>query len=141
MEHVFQPPDLPANSRPLTTGRKRLNFRSAAGLLTTLAGCLRNESDDRALAMRLLSKAEERAKAEDDVLAQHLVYQEMIRLHCRWRNHFPEALDLVFGACHKQIAIAPEAAQTFHEQRPQQALPMHAGFQMMAILLDKEPSH
>ena len=118
-----------------------MDVRSAAGLLTTLADCLRNQPDDRSLAMRILSKAEERAKAEDDVLALHLVYQEMARLHCRWINHFPEVLDLAFGACHKQIAIAPEAARALHEQRPRQPLPIHVGFQTLAILLDKEGSY
>jgi len=141
MEELFRPPGLPAEARPLTTGRKRLSFRTAAGLLTALAGFLRSEPGDRSLAMRVLAKAEERAKAEDDVLARHLVYQEIIRLHCRWRNRFPEAIDLIFGACHKQIALAPEAARAFAEQHPQQTLPIHAGFQMMAILLDQEESY
>lgn len=141
IEERFQLPGLPPDARPLTTGRKRLDFRSAASLLTALAGYVGNEPEDRTVAMRLLAKAEERAKGEDDVLALHVVYQEMIRLHCRWRTRIPEALDLVFGACHKQIAIAPQAAQAFRQRRPRQALPIHMGFQTMAILLDGEESY
>ena len=141
MEERFQPAGLPPKARPLTTGRKRLGFRSAASLLNALASRLRHEFDDRSLAMRVLSKAEERAKAEDDVLALHLVYQEIIHLHCKWRNRLPESPDLIFGACHKQIALAPEAAAAFREQHPDQVLPIHAGFQMTVILLEKEESY
>ncbi len=141
IEEIFQPPGLSPAARPLTTGRKRLDFRTAAGLLTSLAGYLRNELRDRTLAMRLLAKAEERARTEEDILVLHLVYQEMTRLHCRWRTRVPEALDLVFGACHKQIAIAPQVAQAFHERHRQQTLPIHVGFQTMVILLDGEGSY
>jgi len=141
LEEAFQPPGLGDEARPLTRGHKQLSFRTAAGLLTALAADLRNETGDRTLGLRILSKAEERAKTEADILGLHLTYQEMIRLHCRWRNRYPESLDLLFGVCHKQIAIAPEAAKAFDAQHPQQALPIHAGFQMMAILLEKEESY
>lgn len=141
IEEAFQPPGLGTHARPLTTGHKQLSFRTAAGLLTALAADLRNETLDRTLALRVLAKAEERAKTEEDILGLHLTYQEMIRVHCRWRDRYPESLDLLFGVCHKQIAIAPEAAKAFGAQHPQQALPIHAGFQMMAILLEKEESY
>jgi len=141
IEEVFRPPDLSAGSRPLTTGRKRLSFRSTAALLIAVAGSLRSKSDDRTLALEILRKAEERAKVEDDILGLHFTYQEVIHLYCKWRDHFPEALDLIFGACHKHIAIAPQAVKALHEQYPQRALPIHAGFQMMAILLEKEESY
>ena len=141
IEAAFHPRDLSAGSRPLTTGRKRLSFRSTAALLIAVAGSLRSEPDDRTVALEILRKAEERAKAEDDILGLHFTYQEVIHLYCKWRDRFPEAVDLIFGACHKQIAIAPEAAKALHEQYPQRALPIHAGFQMMAILLEKEESY
>lgn len=141
LETVFQPPGLPSGARPLTTGRKQLNFRTAAGLLTALAIKLPNEIRDRTLAMRILSKAEERAKADADILGLHLVYQELIRLHCRWRNRLPESVDLLFGACHKQIAIAPQAAEAFVDRHPRQPLPIHPGFQMMAVLLEQQDSY
>lgn len=141
IEALFEPPGAPRNRRPLTTGRKQSDFRNAADLLTAVAGCLRNEPEDRPLALRVLAKAEERAKAEADVLALHRVYQEMIGLHHRWRRHFPEAVDLLFGACYRQIAIAPDAAGAWGRLRPEQALPTHSGFQMMAGLLEREESY
>ncbi|MBN1360147.1 MAG: hypothetical protein JW993_06125 [Sedimentisphaerales bacterium] len=141
IEEFSRPHDAPPGSGPLTAQRRASAFSSAAGLLTALAGSLRNRAEDRTLAMRLLAKAEERAKAEVDVLALHMVYQETIRLHLRWRDDFPEGLDLLFGACYKQIAIAPDVAHVFRQQRPDQPLPTHAGFQVMAGLLEKDESY
>lgn len=141
VEKMFRSPDLSAQGKPLATGHKPGSFRTAAGFLTALAANLRDETEDRTLAMRVLSKAEERAKTEEDIFGLHLTYQEMIRLHCRWRERYPESVDLLFGVCHKQMAIAPEAAKAFGAQHPQEPLPIHAGFQMMAILLEKQESY
>ncbi|UCD49234.1 MAG: hypothetical protein JSW27_17085 [Phycisphaerales bacterium] len=141
IEKEFQPAGLPPGSRPLTTGQKRLSFPSAATLLTAVAGSLRGNPKDRTLAAEMLHKAEQRAKTEDDRLGLHFTYQETIHLYCKWRDHFFDAPDLIFGACHKQIAMAPEVAQILHEQYPRNPLPIHAGFQMMVVLLEKEESY
>ncbi len=138
MEEVFRPAGVSPDAKPLTTGHKQLNFRSSAGLLTALAAGLRSSLEDRPLALGVLAKAEERARTEEDIMGLHLTYQELIRLHCRWRNHLPESLDLLYGACHKQITIAPQVAQVLRERHPEEALPVHMGFQMMAIILQKD---
>jgi len=41
----------------------------------------------------------------------HFVYQETIRLQYKWRQTFPDALDLAFAACHKQVQYATQAAE------------------------------
>jgi hypothetical protein len=141
IEASFQPPNLPRGARPLTTGQKQLTFQSAAGLLTAVAASLRGNRQDRPLAMQILAKAEERARAEDSVLGLHFVYQETIRLHNKWRDYFPDALDLTFGACHKQVAMARIVAQALRDVRPKEPLPVHLGFQQLAFLLEKEGSY
>ena len=141
IESSFQHPNAPARSRPLTMGHKPLPFHSAAGLLTAMAACLRSEPQNRNLALRILAKAEERARIEDNILGMHFAYQEIIRLHTKWRDHFRDSLDLTFGACHKQVTIAAEAAQILRELRPQESLPTHLGFQQLAILLEREGSY
>lgn len=118
IESSFHPRGLPAGARPLTTGRGQSNFPSAAGLLTVLGACLRDNAQDRHLASKVLAKAEERAKTEDDVISLHFVYQEMIRLYNKWQDHFFDALDLTYGACHKQVAMSAAAAQAFRDLRP-----------------------
>lgn len=141
IEAGFHPDNLPRGAKPLTTGQKQLTFQSATGLLTAIAAALRNSPQDRPLAMRILAKAEDRARAEDNMLGLHFVYQEMIRLHNKWRDHFFDALDLTFGACHKQVAMAAVAAELLRELRPEAPLPPHLGFQQLAILLEKEGSY
>jgi len=140
IEASFHPPGLPAGGKPLTTGRGGSNYHSAAILLTALATCLRDLPQDRDLALKVLAKAQERARAEDDVIGLHLVYQEIIRLHSKWRDHVPDALNLIFGACHKQVAMSEAAAQAFHHLRPHAALPAHLGYLTLAVLLEQEGS-
>jgi len=141
IESTYHHPSTPPRARPLTTGHKPLPFRSAAGLLTAVAACLRNRPQDRDIALRILAKAEERARIEDNVLGLHFAYQEIIRLHTKWRDHFTDALNLTFGACHKQVTISAAAAQTLRELRPHEPLPSHLGFQQLAILLEREGSY
>lgn len=141
IEASYQPTGLPANAKLLTTGRGQSNFQRATGLLTALAAYLRDTPQDRNLASRVLAKAEERARAEDDIIGLHFAYHEMIRLHTKWRDHFFDALDLAFGACHKQIAIAAEVAQALRELRPDKPLPGHLGFKQMAAFLEKQGSY
>lgn len=138
IEACFGPGGRSAGVRPLTSGRGQSNFHTATGLLIAVAACLRNASEDRYLAVKVLSEAERRAQAEEDVIGLHFVYQEMIRLHSRWRDHFRDALNLTFGACHKQVAMSKAAAEAFGKLRPGKPLPAHLGFQKLAILLEKE---
>ncbi|MDI6450730.1 hypothetical protein [Anaerobaca lacustris] len=141
IEASFHPSGLAAGAKPLTIGRGPSNYHSAAVLLTALAACLRDLPQDRHLASKVLAKAQERARAEDDVIGLHLVYQEMIRLHSKWRDQFPDALNLIFGACHKQVAMSEAAAQAFHSLRPHEALPAHLGYLTLAVLLEQEGSY
>jgi hypothetical protein len=141
IEASCQPSGSPANAKPLTTGRGQSNFRTAASLLAALAARLRNTPQERDLASRVLAKAEERAQTECDIIGLHCVYQEMIRLHNKWRGHFVDALNLTFGACHRQIAIAPLVVQALRELRPDRPLPGHLGFRQMALLLEQEGSY
>jgi len=138
IEAAYQRPGTSGGSRPLTTGSRSSAFQTAAGLLTAMAGQLRKESSDRALACKILAKAEDRALAEDDILGLHFTYQELIRLHYTWREQFADALDLAFAACYKQTRIAPRAAKAFHDLYPARALPVHVGYELMATILEKQ---
>ncbi|HPC97077.1 MAG TPA: hypothetical protein PLU87_19220 [Sedimentisphaerales bacterium] len=141
IEAAFHHPGVPTGGRPLTRGRGPCYFPSAAILLSVVAGCLRNEAQDRHLACRVLAKAEERAQAEEDIIGLYLVYQEIIRLHSKWRDHSFDALDLIYGACHKQITLSVAAAKAFHELHPREPLPNHVGYLTLAVLLEQEGSY
>ena len=138
MEAAFCTPELPAGSKPLTRDRGLKAFPTAAGLLTVLADRLSEKPQDRGLASRILAKAEERALAEDDTLGLHFVYHQAIRLHSRWKGTFADAVDLIFAACHKQIQLAPDAAQALRQMRPDEPLPTHLGYLQASALLEQE---
>lgn len=141
MEAAFLTPELPARSKPLTRDRGLLGIQSAAGLLTILADRLSEKAEDRDLACCVLAKAEERAIAEDDILGLHFTYHQMIRLHCRWRGRFDDAVDLAFAACHKQIKLAPYAIKAFHKKSPGQPLPTHLGYLQAANILEHQGAY
>ena len=138
IEAAYQPPDLPAASRPLTKGKRSSDAQTAACLLTAIATGLFKRPDDRGLACQILAKAEDRALAEGDMLGLHFTYQEMVRLHHTWREQFTDALDLAFAASYKQMRIAPQVAAAFHEAYPDKPLPPHIGYEMMAAILEKQ---
>jgi len=135
IEKVYQPPGLPTVARPLTTGDGPSAYENAAALLVSLTDQLDTVPQEREMALRLLSKAEARAEAENDILSLHLAYDGMIRLHSRWRERFPDAPDAAFAACYKQARIGAQVAAALHDRYPMRALPRHAGYELMTILL------
>ena len=141
MEAVFRTPNLPRGARPLTRDRGLVAFPTAAGLLTTLADRLSETPEDRSLACRVLAKAEERALAEKDIVGLHVIYHQLIRLHSRWKDRFADALDLMFAACHKQIRLAPQAAQALRVRSPAEPLPTHLGYLVAATVLEQQGAY
>ncbi|MBN2132349.1 MAG: hypothetical protein JW741_22805 [Sedimentisphaerales bacterium] len=137
MEAAFAP----GGSRSLTQGRQPSTFPTAAALLVALASHLSEKAEDRDLGARVLSKAEERALAENDLIGLHFVYQETIRLHYKWRETFRNALDLAFAACHKQMQYAAQAAEALQEAFPERPLPAHFGFQRAASILEQRKAY
>jgi hypothetical protein len=138
MEAVFCTSGLPARAKPLTRDRGLVTFPTAAALLTVLGDRLSEKPEDRSLALRVLTQAEERASAEGDILGRHFVYHQMIRLHSRGKGTFADAVDLIFAACHKQIQLAPEAARALRQKRPGELLPTHLGYLQASALLEQE---
>jgi len=138
MEGTLQGPDLPAGARPLTRERGLLPVQTTAGLLILLADRLSERVEDRSLACRVLAKAEERATAESDLLGLHFTYHQMIRLHLRWKDHFCEAADLAFAACHRQMRLAPQVAGVYRQKYPGERLPVHLGYTHAVSLLEQQ---
>ncbi len=138
MEEAFCASGLPARAKPLTRDRGLVNYPTAASLLTVLADRLGEKLEDRGLAAKVLAQAEERALAEGDVLGRYFVYHQMIRLYSRWKGEFANAVDLIFAACHKQIQLAPDAAQALRKLRPDKPLPTHLGYLQASALLEQE---
>jgi hypothetical protein len=141
MEAAFGTSGLPAGAKPLTRDRGLASFPTVAVLLTVLADRLSEKLQDRALAAKVLAKAEERALAEDDILGRYFVYHQMIHLHTRWRDGSAQARDLIFAACYEQIRLGPDAARLLRKMYPDEPLPTHLGYLQASALLEQDEAY
>jgi hypothetical protein len=141
MEALFQGPEMPAGARPLTRDRGLLGVQTAAGLLVLLADKLSSQVQDRPLACCVLAEAEGRATAAKDLLGLHFVYQQVIRLHLRWKGEFRDSLDLAFAACYKQMRISPQVLEILRDRYPGKPLPAHLGYLHAASILEQQGRH
>lgn len=137
----FESPNPPTGSQRATSPQSPSGFTTVVAFLVALAESLSAKPQDRALAVRVLSKAEERALAEEDIVGLHFVYQEMIHLHYKWRDEFRDAMDLAFAACYKQMQCAAQAAEALRERFPGKPLPPHFGYQRTASLLEEQGAY
>ncbi len=141
VEAAFRMPDLPAGAKPLTRDCGLLAVQTAAELLVLMADGLSNRPEDRALASRVLAKAEERAIAGKDLIGLHFTYHQVIRLQLHWKEHFRDASDLAYAACHKQMRVAQEVAEAFHKRFPGKPLPVHLGYLYAAGILEQQEAY
>jgi hypothetical protein len=63
----------------------------------------------------------------------------MIELNYRDRESIPDALEIAAGACRRQIALAPRAAEVF--RREWKLVPRPLGFWQLAVILEKEGNY
>lgn len=138
IEDVFHPLGSDPNDRPLTQGDLSYSSQSASGLLSALAGWF-NNSKDRYLAKKIIEKAYELAKSENNVLDLHFVLSEMITIYYRERNDNSASLERSIEACEEQIEIAPDAAKAYmYEYQDEFGLPAHNGFKQLSIIYKKQ---
>jgi tetratricopeptide (TPR) repeat protein len=138
IQATFQPLGTEPGESLLTKGTIASSSSSAGSLLGSLAGWFKKRPEDLGLALRIVAKAEECARADEDILSLHFAYQGRIQLNYRWRDEIAGALDAALEACREQIAIAPRAAEAFRREYPDQPLPMHIGYEQLAIVLEKQ---
>lgn len=137
IEEIFKPLGGDPNSKPLTEGDISWTSQTAAGLLGSLAGWFNNPRD-REIAKKIIDKANELAPKGTDVLDHHFALQQTMEIYYREREASPEALERAIKACRDQIALAPQAAQQFLKEYPEQSLPAHAGYSQLRIILEKQ---
>ena len=139
METLFQPLGLSEGSRPLTTGnfsRPDGGIASALSLLSSLVGWLTASVEDVEIRRAIRKRMDEALSAESDLVTRHFGLQVMSAEFYRDRESDPSALSMTVRLLEQQIAMAPDVALAMHNMFPTQ-LPRHAGFQQLAIILEK----
>lgn len=137
IEDIFKPLGSDPSSKPLTEGEISWTSQTPAGLLGSLAGWFNNPRD-REIARKIITKAEELAPTGGNVLDRHFTLSEKMVIYYREREASPEAMEKAIQACKEQIEMAPEAAKAFLKEYPWQALPGHAGYRQLRIILEKQ---
>jgi hypothetical protein len=131
-----------ANPRPLTTGAVLDTSQTSTMLLRDVACVVYRKSREKALAVFRMAEEDGLSKLDLQtkyVVDLHFVYQSLIELNYRDRGTFPDALETATGACRKQIALAPRAAEVFRSEWKQMPRPL--GFWQMAVILEKQGNY
>ncbi len=120
----------------LTSGDISYTSQTSIGFLSGLAGWF-VKAGDRAIAYKILEKAEELAKEVTPVLDHHFMYQTKLELYYKERDK-PGYLEKAIEGCLQQIELAPQAADAFRAAYKGSPLPGHKGYRQLAIILEKQ---
>ena len=136
MVDIFQP--MGASKDILVKGKfETISNDSVLSFLTSLTGWFDNPRD-RNLAYKIISKAEEFAKAEKDILNLHFFYPTKMKLFYKDRDSDPKSLQISIDSALKQIEIAERAATAFKKEYPDSSLPAHEGYSQLCIIFEKQ---
>ena len=104
--------------------------------LYTLASWF-NNSTDRAIAMKIITKAEEYIDSEKNILTLHFFWPTKMKIFYAEREN-PTILKVVIDCCIKQIDLAPAAAQAFRQEYGDHKLPVHEGYDQLCIIYERQ---
>jgi len=124
----------------LIKGEIQYSSGSAVSLLSNLAGWFKNVKD-REIGYKLLDKAEKLITDNTDILDIHFFYQNKLEFYYRFREEDQESLNTAIGACKKQIELSPNAILAFKKEYEHEKLPMHTGYEQLAIILEKQEKY
>lgn len=131
---IYQP--LGAEKDSLINAHFTATTETAFPFLYTLAGWF-NKPNDRTIAMRIITKAEEYASSETNILNLHFFYATKMKMFYKEREN-PSALEEAIRCCMKQIELAPLAAKAFREEFGDHDLPVHEGYDQLCIIYEKQ---
>jgi len=135
---TFQP--LGGSGDDLVKGKIQYSTGSAVSLLSSLAGWFK-KVENRKLGYKLLEKAEDLISLKTDILDIHFFYQSKLEFYYRFRDIDLESLNIAVEACKKQIELAPKAILAFKKEYGDEKLPMHTGYEQLAIIFEKQKKY
>ena len=127
----------PTGGGSVTSGTITYTSTRPGLFLTGLASNFYRQSDWH-IAVKMLSKAEELIKKDDNVLDLHFLHAQRVKTFYRWRESVEGALDEAIMACERQIALGPRAAGAWRSEYPGEDLPAHTGYEQLRVILEKQ---
>ncbi len=134
----YQP--MGAGERSIIEGNLSFSSQSALSFLTDLS-CWFRKDDERAIAVRILRKAEEYVNENTDVLDIHFFYGHKVSTFYKDRDRVEGALSEAIAACNEQIKIAKRAKRAFLKEYKARPLPCHKGYEQLAIIYEKQKNY
>lgn len=135
---TFQP--LGGSGSDLIKSNIQYSSGSAVSLLANLAGWFKNIKD-REIGYKLLDKAEKLITDSTEILDIHFFYHIKIEFYYRFRKIDQESLNIAIESCKKQIELSSSASIAFKKEYEHQRLPMHTGYEQLAIILEKQEKY
>ena len=105
------------------------------GFLYNLASWF-NTPSDRAIAKKIITKAEEYIGTEKDAFRLHFFYPTKMKIYYREREN-PVALKIAIDCCIKQIELTPLSTQAWQKKYGDK-LPFHEGYDQLCIIYEKQ---
>ena len=130
----FQP--LGRDSNSLISGNITSTSGTAIKFLSGLAGSF-YKKDDRYIAYKLISKAEEIIEPNSRILDIHFLYGTKIEIAYKDRDTRQNGLEIAIEACQQQISYSAKAADAFKNEY-KDSLPSHKGYKQLAIIREKQ---
>lgn len=143
IEQKFKPLSIPLsigeeNNRPLTQEKISYTSQTSSGLLSGLASWFK-KPEEFSIGRRIVEKSIELSGS--NILDRHFACQQMIEICYRSRDKEASAMSLAIQACELQIDIAPQAADAFRKNYPEEPLPRPVGYEQLAIIREKEKNY
>lgn len=129
-----------SSGESLIKGNITFSSHSVILFLSFLSGYF-NTKRDRAIAIRILNKAENLISEKILDMDLHILYSHVIQIHYSNRNNDPRSFEKAIEGCEKQIKIAPRVAKIFKKESPDGFMPRHVGYQQLAIIKEKEKKY
>jgi len=102
-----------------------------------MLGWFKHLGKDESFGLRIAVKLADLAQVESNALRRHFAYHALLEWYYRFRDTMPDALEKAMEMSRRQIATSSAAAAEFRRDQSFDALPVHGGYERLAIILER----
>lgn len=128
------------SNRLIDEGHIIESSQSKLSFLGVLAGWFRKK-EDYSIAKKILQEGERNLSQDDEVLDIHFFCLSAIRIYYANRDVDEIAFEKAVEYCKLQISLAPKVKEAFLKEYSPENLPMHTGYQQLAIIYEKQKEY
>lgn len=129
--------------KPLSTGTESLiegnidyTSKTIISFLVGLSGWF-NKTEDIQITFKIFEKIESLIQPNTNIIDLHFFYQQRLELYYKYRDIYPNALNIAIDTCKKQIEISEKVSLAFKKEYKNAPLPRHKGYEQLAKIEEK----